>query len=313
MIVSASYRTDIPAFYGRWFRRRLADGVVRVANPYGGPATTVSLLPGDVDGFVFWTRNAAPFMDALDDVAARGIPFTVLFTITAYPRALDAATIAWADAAEQVRTIAARYGPRVAVWRYDPIIVSSPTPAAEHRRRFAEISERLEGAVDESVVSFAQVYRKTTRNMDIAARRHGFTWRDPPNDEKTALLRDLADIAADRKMSLSLCAQRELLIPGVADAACVDVRRLSDVAGKEITARRRAHRDRCGCWASRDIGAYDTCPHGCAYCYAVRDRATAKRRFHDHDPDCPSLIPGTTDDTPARQGNLFNGRTNPGE
>ncbi len=312
MIVSASYRTDIPAFYGPWFRNRLAEGSVRVANPYGGPAATISLSPRDADGFVFWTRNAGPFLEILDEVAERGFPFTVLFTVTAYPRALDAATIAWANATDQIRAIAARHGPRVVAWRYDPVVFTSLTPAAEHLRRFSEISKRLEGAVDEAIVSFAQIYRKTARNMDIAARRHEFTWTDPPGDEKTALLREFADIAADRKMSLSLCAQRELLIPGVADAACIDVQRLSDVAGRAISAPRRAHRDRCGCWSSRDIGAYDTCPHGCAYCYAVSGRAAAKRRFRDHNPASPSLIPGTADDAPARQGDLFSATTEPG-
>ncbi|MDE0797469.1 MAG: DUF1848 family protein, partial [Alphaproteobacteria bacterium] len=31
MIISASYRTDVPAFHADWFRARLADGVCEVA------------------------------------------------------------------------------------------------------------------------------------------------------------------------------------------------------------------------------------------------------------------------------------------
>ena len=69
MIVSASYKTDIPAFFGPWFRARLAQGEVRVNNPYGGPARTVSLAPADVDAFVFWTRNAGPFFPTLAELA----------------------------------------------------------------------------------------------------------------------------------------------------------------------------------------------------------------------------------------------------
>ena len=66
MIVSASYKTDIPAFYGSWFRARMAAGFADVTNPWGGPPFRVDLRRQAVDGFVFWTRNAAPFLDELD-------------------------------------------------------------------------------------------------------------------------------------------------------------------------------------------------------------------------------------------------------
>ncbi len=70
VIVSASYRTDIPAFYARWFLARLEAGYARVANPYGGGSYEVSLRPGDVGGFVFWTRNMRPLMAARTGVTA---------------------------------------------------------------------------------------------------------------------------------------------------------------------------------------------------------------------------------------------------
>ena len=93
MIVSASYRTDIPAFYADWFVGRLSAGYCRVANPYGGGDYVVSLAPGEVDGFVFWTRNLRPLMPALGAVR-RVAPFVVQFTITLYPRALETSVIA---------------------------------------------------------------------------------------------------------------------------------------------------------------------------------------------------------------------------
>lgn len=27
-----------------------------------------------------------------------------------------------------------------------------------------------------------------------------------------------------------------------------------------------------GAWFRKHLGAYDTCPHGCVYCYAVQNR-----------------------------------------
>ena len=93
MIVSASYRTDIPAFYADWFRARLKAGWARVKNPYGGPDYRVRLDREAAEGFVFWTRNAGPFRLVLDELEAAGRPFVVQFTITDYPRVLESSVI----------------------------------------------------------------------------------------------------------------------------------------------------------------------------------------------------------------------------
>lgn len=290
MIVSASYRTDIPAHYGDWFRRRLAAGFARVANPYGGADYRVSLVPGDVDGFVFWTRNAGPFAAALDDVAARGIPFVVQFTITGYPRLIEPGTLDAEAAAAQLRALAARFGPRALVWRYDPIAVSKATPPAWHRANFARLAAALRGASDEATVSFVEPYRKTARNL--AAALEGLEWRDPPAEEKRALVADLRAIAADHGMRLTLCTQPTLAGAGDAEAArCIDAARLSDVAGRTIAARTKGNRPGCLCAESRDIGAYDTCAQGCAYCYAVGSRVRAQAALKAHDPAAERLAP----------------------
>ncbi len=294
MIVSASYKTDIPAFYGEWFMRRLEAGHCCVANPYGGPPFTVALGPDAVDGFVFWTRNLAPFLDRLEIVAARGFPFVVQYTITGYPRALDAGTIEAERAIGHLREVAGRYGRRAAVWRYDPIVFTSLTPAAWHRDTFARLAGQLADAVDEVVVSVARIYRKTARNLAAAGRLHDFTWDDPGLEEKRALIADLAAIAAGHGLRLALCGQAELIVGGAAEARCIDVARLSDAAGRPLAAAHKPHRRSCACDASRDIGDYDTCPHGCAYCYAVQSRPLAKRRFAAHDPAGEFLFPPAT-------------------
>ncbi|MBI3910158.1 MAG: DUF1848 domain-containing protein [Armatimonadetes bacterium] len=294
MIISASYRTDIPAFYGAWFLHRLRAGYCLVVNPYSGQPYRVSLARSDVDGFVFWTKNLGPFLPTLEEVRERGYPFAVQYSITGYPRALEYSVVDAGRSMEHVRRLAGEYGPRVAVWRYDPLLFSSLTPLDYHRRNFAELARRLAGATDEVVVSFAQIYQKTRRNLNRAAHRFGFTWWDPPDEVKRNLAAELAQIAAAHGMQLSLCSQRQFLAPGIEDARCVDAHRLSDVAGRRIAAPHRGHRPECGCYASRDIGDYDTCPHGCVYCYAVLHRQRARERYRRHDPQGEFLCEGRT-------------------
>jgi len=273
VIVSASYRTDIPAFYADWFMRRLAAGHCRVANPYGGSDYEVLLTPEAVDGFVFWTRNMRPLLPHLDAIR-RVAPFVVQFTLTGYPRALESSVIGVEEGVAQLSELRDRFGPRAAVWRYDPVVFAAGMDAETHCDGFARLARGLAGAVDEVVLSVVTPYKKTRRNLDRAARRQGFAWHDPPPEEKQELLSRLAAIGADRGMAPTLCSQPELLVPGLGEARCVDARRLSDVAERPIAARESGNRPGCRCALSRDIGAYDTCPHGCVYCYAVADRAS---------------------------------------
>jgi len=298
VIVSASYRTDIPAFYAAWLMNRLAAGWCAVANPYGGGTHLVSLRRGEVDGFVLWTRNMRPLLPDLDYVR-RVAPFIVQFTATGYPRALETSVIAPSEAVAQFAELARRFGRRVAVWRYDPIVLTSRFDARAHAENFALLTRALEGTVDEVVLSFAHPYRKTRRNLDRAAREHGFTWHDPPDDEKRALLVRLAAIAADHRIAASLCTQPALLGPGLGAAKCVDAERLSDVAGCPIAARESGNRPGCHCALSRDIGAYDTCPHGCVYCYAVNDRDRAVANFRAHDAAADSLTRQAASSVPS--------------
>jgi len=302
VIVSASYKTDIPAFYADWFQRRLAAGHARMTNPYGGQVYDVDLTPqaegGTCDGFVFWSKHAAPFRGALQDVAARGLPFVMQYTVTAYPKALETSVVDAERSVAEIHAIADTYGRDAVVWRYDPVLLSDLTPPHWHRRTFARLADALAGATDEVVLSFATVYAKTQRNTDAAARQHGFEWWDPPADEKTSLLQELGGIARARGLTPKLCAQPELLpeplFSELEPAVCIDAARLSRVAGRDVSAPTKGNRPGCFCARAKDIGAYDTCPHGCCYCYAVQRPQLAKRRYRAHDPAADFLIaPGT--------------------
>ena len=285
MIISASYKTDIPTFYGEWFKNRLEAGYCKMVNPYNRRAYTVSLKREDVDGFVFWTKNVGPFLDKLAMVKELGFPFTVQYTINGYPRVLEFSVVDAERSIEHMKTIASAYGHNVAVWRYDPIVISSETPTSFHYQNFERLARCLEGTTNEVVVSHAQFYKKTLKNMNWAAERFDFSWEDPSSETKLELTSGLADVAASYGMQLRMCSQDEYLVKGVDPARCIDAERLSAIAGGSINAKVKGNRPDCGCHLSKDIGEYDTCPHGCVYCYAVLNRDLARRRYKEHDPN----------------------------
>jgi hypothetical protein len=297
VIISASYKTDIPAFYSPWFMRRLHAGYCKTVNPYGRQVYTLPLTPDVVDGFVFWTKNIGPFLDSLPQIQRLGYPFVVQYTITGYPRELEERVLDAAHTVASLRALADRYGPAVPVWRYDPILITSLTPPAWHRRNFASLARSLQGATDEVVVSFAQVYKKARRNLNEAAHTSGFTWHEhemTPPETARELVAELAGMAASYGMRLTICSQHMLHTPGVTqEARCVDAERLERVSGKSLLGRIKlqGNRAECGCYASRDIGEYDTCPHGCVYCYAVLNRDLALAHYKAHDPEGEFLFP----------------------
>lgn len=291
MIISASYKTDIPTFYGEWFMNRLQAGYCKMVNPYNRRVIRVSLHRDTVEGIVFWTKNVGPFLKRLAEVKERGFPFILQHTITGYPRALEQAVVDASKAVENVRQVSDTFGPRVCVWRYDTIINSSLTPREYHIDTFSRLAKSLEGATDEVVISFAHLYQKTLRNTEKAAKEHGFTWSDPGDEWKKSLAAELASIATTHRIRLTVCSQPQFIMPGCYEARCVDADRLADVAGSPIKACLKGNRKECGCFESRDIGEYDTCPHGCVYCYAVQNQALAKTRYKQHDPLSESLYP----------------------
>ena len=225
-----------------------------------------------------------PFLGKLEIICERGYPFIVQFTINGYPRALEFSVVNAQRSVEHMKVIAETYGPDVAVWRYDPILISTDTSVDFHRRNLSNLARSLEGYTDEVVVSFAQVYRKTLRNLDWAADEFGFSWEDPQDETKLILSSELAAVASAHGIRLRMCSQDKYLAEGVTPARCIDSERMSRVAGRPIEGTVRGNRPDCGCHAAKDIGEYDTCPHGCVYCYAVQNRNLAKLRYRQHDP-----------------------------
>src|SRR5512139_3841787 len=90
MIISASRRTDIPAFYAPWFINRVRAGFCEVPNPFNRQQVSrISLSPEDVDVIVFWTRNPRSLFPYLDELERRGYRYYFQYTLLGYPLEID--------------------------------------------------------------------------------------------------------------------------------------------------------------------------------------------------------------------------------
>lgn len=291
-IISASRRTDIPAFYGEWFRNRLQAGWCDVHNPYSGQSYRVSLAPRDVLGWVFWSRNYAPFLDTLHTLHAEGQRFLCHFTINGLPRALEAHTPSSARAVETAHVLSSVFGVDVVQWRYDPILLTSITPPEWHLRNFAALASRMAGATRRCLFSFPEMYQKAKRNLAALETTGGFrTWSIEAGDFQPETLaqlsHEIASMARRNGMQMYSCCGPEwvdedgLILP----AQCVDWPLLRSLIpdAQDIEVPQKPTRKGCNCFKSIDIGRYHTCTHGCAYCYAVDspEKARASQLAHD--------------------------------
>lgn len=288
MIVSASRRTDIPAFYAPWFEHRLRVGSCEVANPFNPKQVArVSLRREDVDAFVFWTRHARPFLGVLPRLEAAGHRMVFQYTITGYGPPVERRTPSVPAAVAAFRELAAGLPAGAVVWRYDPILVGPAFSRSRHAETFGRIAAGLEGHARRVVVSVVDLYAKTRRRMGRVLR-----WREDLHPDPAAwpglddLLRHLVSIARDHGLRVEACAEPRDLAPlGIAPTKCVDDALLAALyGGAWPTAKDRGQRPACRCIPSRDIGRNDTCRFGCRYCYATRSDDVARARHAAHDP-----------------------------
>ena len=292
-VISASRRTDIPAFYSRWLLNRIRAGFCHWLNPFASQVYRVSLAPEDCLALVFWTRNPQPLLAHLDFLRREGFRFYFQLTITGYPRPIESHTPPLEEAIASFRRLSQLVGPERVFWRYDPILLGDLTPERYHVERFDRISGELAGYTRRCYFSFVDLYGKAVRNLGKAGREHGVALvGQPAPDARLDLVRRLRDLAARRDITLHACCEPALAVDGIQRAHCVDadvVQTLwADAAPDSrpaLALRAAPTRKGCGCVESADVGAYDTCVFGCAYCYATNSREAALARLRAHDPD----------------------------
>jgi hypothetical protein len=263
VIISASRRTDIPAFYADWFFDGLKQGSVQVANPYNPrQVRTIDLSAPAVDGIVFWSKNPWPMLDRL--AWLRDYAYYFQMTLNAYGEAVEPGVPGQREAVEAVRRLAGLIGAERVVWRYDPIVLSDRFTSAYHLEHFGELAGQLSGLASQCTISFVDAYRCNTRPMARAG------LRPPDAAEMRTLATGLAMIAREYRLPLQTCAEAvDYSDLGITHASCVAAGRIRRLSGRPLqTKPDKNQRPACGCSASVDIGSYNTCGFGCVYCYA---------------------------------------------
>lgn len=199
-----------------------------------------------------------------------------------YPAAIDPYSPRLDKAIGAFRALSDHIGPQRVIWRYDPILFSSGTNHDYHLRKFRTIADALHQSTGRVVVSILDSYDKATRRLAELGRAHpGLAVEAYREQRDGQLLRRLAGIAAERGLAIKSCAEEIDLTPfGIPAGKCIDDGLMRDVFGVEVGGRKdKGQRAACGCVESRDIGMYDTCLFGCAYCYATRSFDLARRHL----------------------------------
>lgn len=247
MIVSASRRTDIPALFSEWFYNRIRAGFVLLRNPYNfHQVGRVTLTPDKVEGIVFWTKNAAPMLPRIHELD--GFKYYFQFTITAYDRDIERNL---PDKQEIIIPAFKKIGADKAIWRYDPIFLNERYTWDYHIQAFTKLAEELEGFTHKAVMSYVDAYR----GVNLAT----IGVQQMTSEQQREMAHQLAEIAVQHGIKLTACAENV----GLPAARCVNARMFGLKNLKDNN-----QRGLCTCSESVDIGAYNTCSNGCAYCYA---------------------------------------------
>lgn len=285
LIISASRRTDIPAFYFDWFLNRIDDGFLYVRNPMNHKQVSKVLITSEnTDCIVFWTKNPIPALEHLHRLESFDYYFQ--YTLNAYPIAIERNLPSLNKRISAFKCLARRIGPERVIWRYDPIILTDEIDVDFHIKKFEYIASELGEFTRQVVVSLIDDYKKNRNNLK------SIKSRPMSKNEQDKLFKAISHIAVINHLRVTTCSESiDLTEYGINAGKCIDDELISRIIGKKLDIKKDPNqRDECLCVESIDIGAYDSCHHGCIYCYANDQEDTLMKNIKKHDIDSPLLI-----------------------
>ena len=265
MIINTGQRTDIPAFYAKWFANRLREGVVCVRNPFNPrQVSSYHLAPSVVDIIGFCTKNPAPMFPYMNLLSDYGQYWFV--TITPYGKDIEPNVPDKHKILTDFQLLSDIVGVNSIGWRYDPIFITDKYTIEYHLKSFEQITKALSGYTKTAVISFIDLYEKVKRNFPEV--------RTVNKEDQLCLGKEMIRIADRYGMIVKPCAEGNMLAEFGADCAgCMTVSTYETAIGSRLNVpNRKPNRQECACYIACDIGAYDTCMHLCKYCYANNDQ-----------------------------------------
>lgn len=285
MIVSVSRRTDIPAFYLEWFFNRLKEGYVLARNPMNyNQVSKISLRKEDIDCFVFWTKDPKKILDKVHLLQDYNFYFQI--TLTPYDKDIEVGLPKKDEIINSFITLSKKIGAKKVNWRYDPILLSEKINHEYHFKNFEYIASKLSGFTNTCTVSFLDEYTKTKRNT------RELLLKKIHEEDMIEIAKGLSKIASRYNVKISSCCEKtDLSDYGIDHGKCIDGQVISQIIGRQLSVKKdKNQREECGCVESVDIGAYNTCPHLCKYCYANYSSKTALKNHKLHKPNSPLLF-----------------------
>ena len=281
MILFASGRTDIPAFYSNWFINRVKAGFVDVRNPFNQKLVS-RINFSDVDLIMFCSKNPLPMIDKLDILK---VPVLFHVTITPYGKDVEPNIPDKRLIIEGIKKLSLKLGADNVVLRYDPIFLSDKYNVDYHIRAFDKLCKRLKGYVNKIIVSFMDEYKNVRSNKNILKYK-AFTREDYKKIGEV-----FSKSAMDNGMSVQTCFEdNDLTEYGFVKGECLSHELAYILTGKKFKSSNVRKEKKCECVQMVDIGEYNSCMHMCKYCYANYDEKAVSSNFERHDDNSSLLI-----------------------
>jgi len=208
-VISASRRTDLPAFFPDFLAAAFRSGRVEVAGP-GGRARVVDLTPAAVHTIVLWSKDFARLIGDEAGLRTALKPYDqlyFLFTITGLGGTfIERGAPRHGEALAQIPILAELAGdPRRVSLRFDPVIFWRESGRIRSNLdAFTDVAAAAARAgVADVRFSLAQWYGKALRR----AWKYGLDHADPSQGEKTEAAARMAETAREHGLTLHACAQ----------------------------------------------------------------------------------------------------------
>lgn len=283
MILNISGRSDIVAFYSDWLFQRIKEGYVYVRNPYYPTQVSKYLINQDIiDGIVFCTKNPHPLLTRLEELSS--YPSFFYITITPYDQRIEPFVPHYDQVIQDVQQLSLKVGHQAIGIRYDPIFLNEDYTIEKHIFYFEDILSKLQGYSHRCVLSFIDLYQKTKRNFPGI--------QEVSFKDQRIIIKAFVEIAKKYQFELQMCGEPyDFSKYGVINQSCLTPQLLKEIIGYDMAIpSSKSLRKYCHCYPSRDIGEYNTCPHGCLYCYANENKQQVWQNYRRHDPFSPLLI-----------------------